>query len=141
MMVDFIYHSDCNGTCNAIGRSYNPFLPLKWIVLIQDKQCPGVLDQRTFQPKCGCSSVARASRCQRECRGFESHHPLFAPEHVSGFSTTRGLIDSAVFLMRPKFRSETVFSPGLHPRYPPCLATCILKISNRNLQSEYRHNQ
>ncbi len=31
----------------------------------------------------GCSSVARASRCQRECRRFESDHPLssgFLPE-------------------------------------------------------------
>ena len=27
---------------------------------------------------CGCSSVARASRCQRECRRFESDHPLFS---------------------------------------------------------------
>lgn len=26
---------------------------------------------------CGCSSVGRARRCQRRCRGFESHHPLF----------------------------------------------------------------
>ena len=26
---------------------------------------------------CGCSSVGRAQRCQRCCRGFESHHPLF----------------------------------------------------------------
>ena len=25
----------------------------------------------------GCSSVGRAQRCQRCCRGFESHHPLF----------------------------------------------------------------
>ncbi len=25
---------------------------------------------------CGCSSVGRAPRCQRGCRGFESHHPL-----------------------------------------------------------------
>ena len=25
---------------------------------------------------CGCSSVGRAQRCQRCCRGFESHHPL-----------------------------------------------------------------
>src|SRR5258708_3118319 len=24
----------------------------------------------------GCSSVGRARRCQRRCRGFESHHPL-----------------------------------------------------------------
>ena len=24
----------------------------------------------------GCSSVGRAPRCQRGCRGFESHHPL-----------------------------------------------------------------
>ena len=27
---------------------------------------------------CECSSVGRASRCQRECRGFESHHSLFS---------------------------------------------------------------
>ena len=27
---------------------------------------------------CGCSSVGRAQRCQRCCRGFESHHPLFS---------------------------------------------------------------
>ena len=26
---------------------------------------------------CGCSSVGRAPRCQRGCRGFESLHPLF----------------------------------------------------------------
>ena len=26
----------------------------------------------------GCSSVGRARRCQRRCRGFEPHHPLFA---------------------------------------------------------------
>ena len=26
--------------------------------------------------RCGCSSVGRAQRCQRCCRGFESHHPL-----------------------------------------------------------------
>ena len=25
---------------------------------------------------CGCSSAGRARRCQRRCRGFESHHPL-----------------------------------------------------------------
>ncbi len=25
---------------------------------------------------CGCSSVGRASRCQRDCRGFESLQPL-----------------------------------------------------------------
>ena len=25
----------------------------------------------------GCSSVGRASRCQRDCRRFESVHPLF----------------------------------------------------------------
>ena len=26
---------------------------------------------------CGCSSVGRAPRCQRGCRGFNSHHPLY----------------------------------------------------------------
>ncbi len=36
---------------------------------------------------CGCSSVARASRCQRECRRFESDHPLsFAPPKVKYFA-------------------------------------------------------
>ena len=32
---------------------------------------------------CGCSSVGRAPRCQRGCRGFESHHPLSC-DHVPG---------------------------------------------------------
>ncbi len=34
--------------------------------------------------KCGCSSVGRAPRCQRGCRGFESHHPLFVFEYKGG---------------------------------------------------------
>ena len=42
-MVDFIYHSVCNGTCNAIGRSYNPILPVKWINLIHETVRPGGL--------------------------------------------------------------------------------------------------
>ena len=36
MMLDFIFHSVCNGTCNAIGPSYNPILPINWINLIQE---------------------------------------------------------------------------------------------------------
>ncbi len=30
----------------------------------------------SIDESCGCSSVGRASRCQRDCRGFESHQPL-----------------------------------------------------------------
>ena len=32
--------------------------------------------QSIYHRSCGCSSVGRASRCQRDCRGFESHQPL-----------------------------------------------------------------
>ncbi len=54
--------------------------------------CPCKLDCEPYNPvfrgvsdcpdgdfrglSCGCSSVGRAQRCQRCCRGFESHHPL-----------------------------------------------------------------
>ncbi len=54
---------------------------------------------------CGCSSVARTSGFQPECRGFESHHPLRAFRILGSSSTLdlaptghrrRGEIDSMV---------------------------------------------
>ncbi len=38
---------------------------------------------------CGCSSVGRAQRCQRCCRGFESHHPLSLGDALFSFPLRR----------------------------------------------------
>ena len=53
----------------------------------------------------GCSSVGRASRCQRDCRGFESHQPLFLPSAGSPPSLLRhGLPASPFAVIRPRLR-------------------------------------
>ncbi len=54
---------------------------------------------------CGCSSVARASRCQRECRRFESDHPLsFAPPKasISRRKYSSGLERASIYPLEPR---------------------------------------
>ena len=43
--------------------------------------------------------MARASRCQRECRGFESHHPLLLLPSVSGEVSSAVRVSSAVLIV------------------------------------------
>ena len=59
-------------------------------------------DVKNLEPRGGCSSVGRAQRCQRCCRGFESHHPLFK--------------DAAPFRSGLLFRASFPICPGPAPK-------------------------
>ena len=73
----------------------------------------------------GCSSVGRASRCQRDCRGFESHQPLFdrrgaalsQPRRAGPRRTSSSFIrgcSSVGRALRSQCRGREFESPQLH---------------------------
>src|SRR5690606_22146690 len=72
-----------NCPCMPLGGPYNPLnLVDGGDERLAPRPAEGVkaganIGISPFAAKSGCSSVGRAQRCQRCCRGFESHHPLF----------------------------------------------------------------
>ena len=74
------------------------------------------LDSETNNQR-GCSSVARASRCQRECRRFESDHPLFC------------LFEQAIYLLKRTDPNRLLISSELQPTISGDFFLCRLTSS------------
>ena len=77
---------------------------------------------------CGCSSVGRAPRCQRGCRGFESLHPLFL--------LTSGCVEAALVRKLPQQQSpcsRSTFTLDLNWRAAVC--DCFLSVAQSALQN------
>ena len=121
-MVDFIFHSVCNGTCNAIGRSYNPFLPVIWINLIHETVRPGFLNTGLSNRNAGVAQWLERHVANVIVVGSNPITRSLPQKEQNCFGafTRRRLLGAGIFLLWRIFYPEAILDPSpggcLNPR-------------------------